>query len=175
MAVSPLHAYTVDSLRLALAFVEDGSDGREFLRRRLSEYDGGAWVRAAPLVDPMLRMEARTLLLALIDGRESEMPVAVNFEVRRHGKRVVVARSGTPRDLFLYALVQAVQTVGLETLRVCRAADRRVAGGVCGRLFLRVTNKEHCSTRCQSREYMRNTRANQANRLKKRSSHVKTR
>jgi hypothetical protein len=60
---------------------------------------------------------------------------------------------GSPLDLFAYQLVRVLETGGAEKLSACPAPE-------CGRIFLKVTKKRFCSQRCQSREYMREYRAN---------------
>ena len=55
---------------------------------------------------------------------------------------------GSPLDGFLYQVVRVMETGGAEKLSACAAAD-------CPRLFLKVTKKIFCSTRCRSRTYMR--------------------
>jgi hypothetical protein len=56
------------------------------------------------------------------------------------------------RNRVLYAAYTLVREVGREKLQVCRRPD-------CGHLFVKVGKKEFCSTKCQSRQYMREYRA----------------
>ena len=62
---------------------------------------------------------------------------------------------GEPRDWLLYRVMRLLEELGAEKLQVCPAPD-------CGRLFFKVTRKEYCSTRCQSRIYMRRYREENA-------------
>ena len=62
---------------------------------------------------------------------------------------------GPLRDRFRFSVLRILNTVGVDKLAICPAPD-------CGRLFVRVTRKEYCSTRCQSRLYMRKYRAGEA-------------
>ena len=151
-----LHAAAIASLRDVLAFVKSDADPRRFLLHRITERDGGAWIGGQKPHDVSLQAEVRELLNALVQKREPETTVrAITFGLKQHGDSIVVTRAGSQRDLFLYALIRRLEQVGIDKLRVCQARDRKQASGVCGRMFLKVTRKEFCSARCQSREYMR--------------------
>jgi hypothetical protein len=65
--------------------------------------------------------------------------------------RVDVLVHGQPRDWLLYRVIRLLEQVGAQNLKTCPAPE-------CGRLFLKVTRKEFCSARCQSRIYMRGYR-----------------
>jgi hypothetical protein len=60
---------------------------------------------------------------------------------------------GRPEDLFVYQVKQVLMATGTARIKKCPA---------CGRLFVKRTRKEFCSTRCQSRTYMRTFRARKA-------------
>jgi len=67
------------------------------------------------------------------------------------GRDLYVHVEGKPLDRIVYRFVRFLEDFGLEKLRVCKRSD-------CGRLFFRITKKEYCSRRCQSRDYMRGYR-----------------
>ena len=73
-----------------------------------------------------------------------------------------ILTNGSPRDRFLYRVIRLLHDVGFDKLRTCRRPD-------CDRLFFKVTRKEFCSTRCQSRFYMREYREASATRRKERA------
>ncbi len=54
-----------------------------------------------------------------------------------------------------YQVMRLVEEVGVDKLRACHAHKPRPETGVCGRLFVKVTKKEYCSTKCQSRAWMK--------------------
>lgn len=147
------------ALREALDFAERGGDPRSFLRWMLSPSDGGAWVRAGDDVGTWkdLQAEVGDLLRGLATNREAQLGLTVRFDVKRVKKRVVVARGGQTRDLYLYALLRIVEQVGVDKVLACPAPKPR-SDEPCGRLFLKVTRKECCSSRCQSRRLMRDVR-----------------
>jgi hypothetical protein len=66
-------------------------------------------------------------------------------------KAVLVIVGGPLRDRLLYQILRLLEQLGAEKLQKCPAPE-------CGRLFFKVTRKEFCSTRCQSRVYMRGYR-----------------
>jgi hypothetical protein len=57
---------------------------------------------------------------------------------------------GNPRDILFEQTHRVIANVAIETLKTCQGCDT---------LFVKVTKKEYCSTRCQSRLYMRKQRA----------------
>jgi CGNR zinc finger len=59
---------------------------------------------------------------------------------------------GEPNDWVRYRAIRLLEDLGAEKLLICPAPE-------CGRLFFKVTRKEFCSTRCQSRIYMRGYRS----------------
>jgi hypothetical protein len=83
--------------------------------------------------------------------------------VRDH-KSIRVTVGGSELDRMQYQLVRVLEAVGADKIRACR----------CGRLFVKVTKKENCSARCQSRFYMREQRARERKedeRLRTRKDH----
>jgi len=74
----------------------------------------------------------------------------------RRAQRTPLAASllieGTPRDLLFDQTNRVLPNVALEALQVCPG---------CGKAFVKVTQKRFCSTRCQSRIYMRQLRADE--------------
>ena len=64
---------------------------------------------------------------------------------------VTIGVSGPPRDQVLYRVIRFVEELGTERVKACPEPK-------CGRLFFKVTRKEFCSTKCQSRSYMRKLR-----------------
>jgi hypothetical protein len=100
-----------------------------------------------------LQERARVMLDAFARGRTTvEGDLLLTFALTRDDAGVRVHVHGSPLDRFLYQVVRVLETGGAEKLLACPAAD-------CGRLFLKVTKKTFCSTRCQSRTYMRQRRA----------------
>ncbi len=158
----------VSLLQRAIRFAEEGGSPFDFLRVPLSPRDGGVWISDRHRqANPELRQQVAVFLRRLVERpsqgekglvREEEVSVHLTLGVRKVGSRVMVTRAGRPGDLFFYRLVRLLEQVGVERLRVCQAPDRSRPGGVCGRLFLKVTRKKYCSTRCQSRTYMREHR-----------------
>lgn len=141
-------------LQLALDFAELGTDPRRFIKQPLSGKDGGAWTKAGQKPpDPLLQKEVKALLQTLIDGGDYQTDVTLHFDIKRQQGSIVLTRAARKeRDLFVYRLLRLLEDVGIERLRACPE---------CGRLFLKVTRKEFCSTRCQARVNMRNQRRNQ--------------
>src|SRR5262245_35662752 len=135
-------------LQLALEFAEFGTDPRNFLRQPLSARDGGVWTKTPqqPPVDATLQNEIKAILRGLTENREYEIELRIRFGIKRHASGIVVTRgSRTERDVFLYQLIRLLEDVGVERLRACPE---------CGRLFLKVTRKQFCSTRCQAKVNM---------------------
>jgi hypothetical protein len=98
---------------------------------------------ATPAAKPLTI--AGDLLLTFVAVREDDATVSV---------RVL----GSPLDRFQYQLIRLLQEAGVEKLLTCPAHKARPDTGICGRLFLKVTQKNYCSTQCQSRAYMRDYR-----------------
>lgn len=72
---------------------------------------------------------------------------------------VRVRTMGPPLDRFLFQLIRLLGDAGVKKLLSCPAPKARPETGPCGRLFLKVTKKDYCSARCQSRAYMAKMRA----------------
>jgi hypothetical protein len=70
----------------------------------------------------------------------------------RQGQGIQVLVGGSPLDRFLHQIIRLLEVVGATRLQACPAPD-------CGRIFVKVTKKRFCSSRCQSRVYMRGYRA----------------
>lgn len=99
-----------------------------------------------------LQTETRDLLMHLADGQPHEMDFSLRLLVaRRTDGDVLALWDGQLRDRFLYRLVQMLERQGIQKLQKCSRPD-------CGNLFLKVTSKAYCSTKCQSRQYMRQYR-----------------
>jgi hypothetical protein len=74
----------------------------------------------------------------------------------RKDARVMTSVDASPLlDRFLYRVIRLLEEIGIEKLQVCRAPQAGRDDAICGRMFMRVTRKEFCSARCQSRAYMR--------------------
>lgn len=71
--------------------------------------------------------------------------------------RLNIWAMGTTLDRFRYQMIRVLEDVGLEKIQFCPAPKPR-SSDLCGRIFLKVTKKEYCSTRCQLRAYMRTQR-----------------
>lgn len=99
---------------------------------------------------------ARALLEQIVRGPvaiEGDLVLAFLLTRDAEGRVRGIVR-GSPLDCFLYQVVRVLETGGAENLRACPAPE-------CGRIFLKVTKKRFCSPRCQSRIYMRKTRADE--------------
>jgi hypothetical protein len=75
------------------------------------------------------------------------------YAIRRDGE-LSIDVLGSPLDRMLYQIIRVIEKVGADRLLRCQAPD-------CKRLFLKVTRKEFCSTKCQMRMYMRGKRADE--------------
>lgn len=108
-----------------------------------------------------MHKEAWRIVRAIAEQRPGEpitaLKVTMDFEIWRPRDvdednpppaRLVVAASGQAIETFKYQLIRLLESVGVEKIRKCAAPD-------CDRIFVQVTRKEFCSTRCQSRIYMR--------------------
>ena len=155
------------ALQFAVQFAQadlDGADLRE-VSQRLRDFDIG--IPGAAVGSPwsgavLGAVQADVLqLLGHVAGRgvafvDLQLKVMVvredeAFRSPRSTRRVSSGATGAIRDRVLYRLIRVLEEVGAEKLRVCPAPD-------CGRVFVKVTRKAFCSTRCQSRIYMRSYR-----------------
>jgi hypothetical protein len=73
---------------------------------------------------------------------------------------------GSLRDKVVYRLMSLLAETGLDRLLSCPASG-------CGRLFLKLTRKEFCSSRCQSRSYMQRFRAKEPEQEQERQHPIK--
>ena len=96
------------------------------------------------------KIDLRLTFWAARDLRDDAAPDArAKANSNAYVPRVGLLVYGEPRDWFLYRIFQLLERLGVERLRVCPEEK-------CGhRLFFKVTRKEFCSTKCQSRFYMR--------------------
>lgn len=78
-------------------------------------------------------------------------PLRLTYVALSRDDQVRVTLRGSVGDVFYYQIARVLQAAGANRLRTCPAED-------CGRLFVKVTKKAYCSTRCQSRIYMRHRR-----------------
>jgi hypothetical protein len=115
-----------------------------------------------------LHADARGFLQNIVTrGHTDGVEVTLRFSVARatarrkkrspeeytiHYPSVWIVANGSSRDRFRYRLIRLLEDVGLDKLLLCKRKD-------CKRLFFKMTRKEFCSPRCQSRQYMRNLRA----------------
>jgi hypothetical protein len=105
----------------------------------------------------------RAEILELLENVATRQPTTVRFTslevtvpawtARRES---AVTATGEARDVLLYALLRALETMRAPNIRVCKDPD-------CERLFLKVTKKAYCSATCQRRLYMRRWRRRQLN------------
>jgi hypothetical protein len=93
----------------------------------------------------------RRLLRGLVDHGEHTVDLHLRFHVRAGRKAGVrlVRRPESLHDDMVYDWIAAMADAGTARIRVCPA---------CGRLFVKITRKEYCSTKCQARTYMRKYR-----------------
>jgi hypothetical protein len=103
--------------------------------------------------------------LASITSSEAQRLAAIagdlvlSYYVFREGTAVRLLVMGSVLDRWMYQIVRVLEAVGVEKLRACPAPRPGEPSTECGRFFLKVTVKKCCSTRCQSRMYMRGYRA----------------
>jgi len=96
-----------------------------------------------------IQADALAVLRGLVEKESASVAVTLEISMIRRRTRIAVMELGTPHDRFMYRLVRLLERIGPNRLLVCPA---------CRRLFVKVTRKEFCSTRCQSRAYMREYR-----------------
>ena len=111
-------------------------------------------VRLLAFLKDMAKQDVRRVRVMLPAAAQISAPLfhvtlrGVNFD---HIVRLLATPFRTS-DRVLYATYLLVEEVGRHRLCTCPARG-------CERLFVKVTQKQFCSTRCQSREYMREYRA----------------
>jgi hypothetical protein len=135
----------LDTLKKVGAFIRrDTAGGEDFIAADLNRAPALFQERALEI----LRNIATTkqgFTLAAAD-------LVLTFVGVREGSKVDFVVHGSPLDRFQYQIVRLLEKAGANRLLVCPAKN-------CGRLFLKVTKKRFCSTRCQSRDYMQRYRA----------------
>jgi hypothetical protein len=105
------------------------------------------FLRAAAVGDA--RMIAPMHLLITVVTHAPDTPPK-GRRARRVPRAASLLIEGTPRDLLFDQTNRVLPSAALEALQLCPG---------CGKAFVRVTQKRFCSTRCQSRIYMRQKRA----------------
>ena len=175
---TPLHP--LNSLRSVIEFAQmdlQNLKGAELKAveqrvRDLIKWQRHGWVRAPALNRALLlELQSQSLkfLTEIVEVGTDEVELTLKFWAARDLKprvsqtsradrdphayesKVGVVVDGAPRDRLLYLIIQLLEELGAEKLRTCADPE-------CGRLFFKVTRKEFCSTRCQSRVYMRTYR-----------------
>jgi hypothetical protein len=170
MAMNPLT--DIQALQFAIDFAQaekvpkDALEIRRFVVTRESPIHDATGQTPADIT--VLQKRTRALLQALVmcghvtvDRRVRTMLVRAGPPMKpvpnyTSPRQDVIVDVSELTDRFINRLIRAFENVGLEKLQVCQApAPGRHDDAICGRLFLKVTRKEYCSTRCQSRTYMR--------------------
>lgn len=117
---------------------------------------GRAWSELSAMV-PELQRRARGMLDDAARGGNlaiaGDLVLSAWVVATKTGARIQIV--GHPLYLLLYQVAQVLAAVGLDRLGRCESVRR---GRPCGRLFVRVTVKRFCSTRCQSRTKMKQIR-----------------
>lgn len=163
---------------------------KQSLRRVKAPGSRGASLSKIERRRRQLRLMQRDALTLLRDAASNIVVTASLFSMSiygspdgRGGLQVAVLMGGGSVDVLRYSLILLLEKTGTDKLQSCPAPvanDRR--GATCGRLFVKVTRKTHCSTKCQMRSFMRERRAAEregdprklARRSRKGSTHDKT-
>ncbi len=145
---------------------------RQLIALRMDQPDrhdwaGQGWAGEPPVPRTELERlhdDGRTFLMGAVMSGAAVVALELRFSVVRahwsgrssaprtdYDPGVWIVVNGSPRDLFLYRVIRLLDELGTDKLHTCLAPD-------CGRLFFKVTRKEFCSTRCQTRTYMRKRR-----------------
>lgn len=146
------------------------------------DWAGKGWGRVLTRAElQRLHADARSLLTGIVVSGDAEAALQLEFSVARAPLRnlssaartvyhpaVWIVVNGSPRDRFLYRVIRLLDELGADKLHMCPTPE-------CGRLFFKVTRKEFCSARCQSRVYMRRYREQPGSTKKKERLRVKTR
>lgn len=168
------HLTPTDTLKFAIDFAQAESLSANDANRQIRNL---VRHRESPAIDytslsvaelAALQQQTRTLLRALVDRGY--------FVVTRTVKTLLI-RAGAPRqpiptytspsrdqiedaselsDRFINRVIRSFEDVGLDKLQVCQAPPAGRDDAICGRLFLKVTRKEFCSSQCQKRVWARN-------------------
>lgn len=78
--------------------------------------------------------------------------LVLTFWAVRQDGRVRLAVGGSHVDRMLFECARLLEQAGTGKIKKCPASN-------CRRIFVKVTKKDYCSTRCQSRTYMQKRRA----------------
>ena len=175
------------ALLFAIEFAQASAD--EALRSIAEVFE---FVQAPTPTDPKdadvktvmgIQSETRNLLRELArdgyTGYELNVSGILMMRPERGGssRRIVRSMMNTDsmsvRDRFLHRVIRLLEGVTATQLQVCQAPQ---AGSEdpCGRVFLKLTRKEFCSARCQSRAYMRKLRNPETHFKAKGARHGKT-
>jgi hypothetical protein len=133
--------------------------------------DPGHWKQLSSRVDVAFLREAQRRLCGMLKGIAKGGPLAIagdlvlSLYVIRDGHRSRMQVLGSDLHRLLYQVARLLEAVDLGKIRACPANN-------CGRMFVKVTKKEYCSTRCQSRTFMQQYRANGYQPLGKRKRRV---
>jgi hypothetical protein len=117
----------------------------------------------------LLQREGRAVLEGVAQGGTFTMAgdlVLSFYAIRRDGE-LSIQVLGSHLDRMLYQIIRVIERVGVDRLLRCQAPD-------CKRLFLKVTRKEFCSTKCQMRMYMRGKRADEKEEREREQANAKT-
>jgi hypothetical protein len=156
---------SADAVRFAVEFAQADLEktNAQALAKQICHFFQGAYRPGAPAPDrhELLKVQAdtRAFLERLMHEGFASESVRLLLCVYRHGsarrtrqKSVASSATASLRDRFLFRLIELLNAQGAEKLRVCAAPG-------CGRVFFKVTRKEFCSARCQSRINVRRWRA----------------
>jgi hypothetical protein len=155
------------ALQFAIAFAQEDLDGlsQQRLRRRAREVE--AFIAAEELSDlPAHPYSAQELKVFQSQLRrllqQFAIPSAVrltmtgnlklNFLACHDGDHVRISVAGSALHRLLYKTIRVLQAAGTTRLLACPEPN-------CQRLFLKVTQKRFCSSRCQWRHDKRTRRA----------------
>lgn len=100
-----------------------------------------------------VRDRLRKLFDAIAERKDVRLPVSVTLRIRpahKAGQQLPIF-GARPEDEVMYQTARFIEIAGPDRIRHCAASD-------CDRLFVKRTKGEYCSTRCQSRTYMRKLR-----------------
>lgn len=118
---------------------------------------------------------AARLLLAKLTGDDTTVGAAISFLKERYDTSEREAALVLGMAIGERFHLAPVEKVGLKKLQVCQAPRAGRDDAICGRLFLKVTRKEYCSSQCQKRTWARQAARNARERFgKKEIRHGKT-
>jgi hypothetical protein len=160
MASNPLHE-PIAALKFIVDFAQadfESISRHEYrmLERGISYFlyrdVSAGWTATAPQLKTMQLFQQGALEpLKNISRRQSVFlkDLTLSFWCYPDGAGARVQVVGDQHAKLLYQIVRVIESVGFEKVQACPE---------CGRLFVKVTKKRFCSTRCQSRVYMRQYR-----------------